>query len=202
MRTSMSVLGRVPTAAVLVGAVVLAIPESAASTITIATFSDPAADGTTPLFELDGTTFSGGWSAPGLTLTTPQAPVDEYPNVTFNMDNLTLQDAVTLSEGKVEFFDQYNQLLLTITFDAASLYYPFGFGASDLLFQNVVFSGDIVPIPVSEESFAFSFANQIVTPGGFTATAAFTSSAVPEPTSLVLLVLGAATMLAVRRRRR
>ncbi|MBI5864061.1 MAG: PEP-CTERM sorting domain-containing protein, partial [Planctomycetes bacterium] len=51
---------------------------------------------------------------------------------------------------------------------------------------------------LSQEAFAFSFANPVGTPENYTATASFTSSAIPEPASIALLAIGG--LLALRRR--
>ncbi len=166
---------------------------------TIATFADPASDGSTPLFTLSGSTLSGGWSDTGLDLVTPISG-DEFPDATFTMTDLTVLDTEgTLSGGTIEFFDNVGGLILQIGFDSGQLFAPFGFGASTLVGHNVSFSGPIITFPLEEELFSFSFANQITTPDGFTWTAAFTSSAIPEPATLTLLVVGALTLGSRRR---
>jgi len=67
-----------------------------------------------------------------------------------------------------------------------------------LVGHDISFSGPIITILLEEELFAFSFANQITTPDGFTWTAAFTSSVIPEPATLTLL--GAVAMKLSRHR--
>jgi hypothetical protein len=167
---------------------------------TVATFSDPAADGSTPLFELSGTSFTGGWSGLNLMLDMPITG-SVWPDATFTVTPLTVTGPGQLSSGTLDFFKSPADgggLVLQIDFNEASLA-PFGWGASDVfLGQDVTFSGPGIPSGLTAETFAFSFANPIPTPDGFTYTASFTSSAVPEPASLLLLVLGA--IKALRRR--
>ena len=156
---------------------------------TISTFADPSPSGAEPLFELDGFSFTGEWTKPGLTLVMPITS-QIYPNATFQMTPLTWNGTTGLSGGTLTFYDASQTLVLQIDFDAAWFFGPVGFGSSDLAGQTVTMSGPGVPAGLYEEAFAFSFANQATTPTGFTWTASFTSSAIPEPTSLVLLGLG------------
>lgn len=182
----------------LVTACVLSSP--AAEAETVATFADPAPDESTPLFTLSNDTLSGGWDANGLNLIVPFVPTT-YPDALFQMTDLTVLDgAGTLSGGTIEFFDADEEPILRIDFDAAQLLSPFGFGASEFVGHNVIFSGPIITSPLVDEAFSFSFANQVTTPAGFTWTAAFTSSAIPEPTALALLTLGGIVAAFPRRR--
>jgi hypothetical protein len=58
-------------------------------------------------------------------------------------------------------------------------------------FDGVTITGSEIVGSLTDESFAFGFGNQLPLSGdwnkGYTATASFTSSAVPEPATLVLL---------------
>ncbi len=170
----------------------LLMASASATAGTIATFADPAPDGSTPLFELAGTAFTGGWSDANLDL---QMPVtgNIWQDATFTMTPLTVVGAGQLSSGTIEFHKSVADgggLALQIDFSAAFLA-PFGFGASDIFVgQTVTFSGPGIPSGLTEETFAFSFANPVYTGDGYTYTASFTSSAVPEPSSLLLLALG------------
>jgi hypothetical protein len=159
---------------------------------TIATFADPAADGSTPLFQSDGATFSGGWSGTGLTLQTPGLPIGDVADATFTMTDLTVTPVVagldSLDGGTIEFFDGASSVL-KITFDSAFLT-QVSFGASDLAVQNVTITAPSLGITLEQEQFAFSFANAEQSGDTTSWTAAFTSSAIPEPSSLVLLGLG------------
>lgn len=203
-------LGLVCMAGLLCG--VSASSAEASLITTVATFSDPAANGSTPLFTLTGSasavgsTLTGGWSGTGLDLIIPWTNTT-YEDATFTMDSLTVTAPYVLSGGQIIFYDNLNNPILQIDFDSAMLYAPFGFGASTLESHNVSFSGTAVSFPVlGEESFAFSFANQVIvssSPSVRTYTAAFTSSAlIPEPTSLALIVFGTLAVTFVRMRKR
>jgi hypothetical protein len=78
----------------------------------------------------------------------------------------------------------------------------YGLGADEIFnAHNVIITGSEITGELSEEQFAFSFANLANLPNhtewadGFTATAAFTSSAVPEPATIALLSLGALSLM-------
>ena len=170
---------------------------------TIATFADPAVDGSTPLFELDDTSFTGGWDG-----TVPDLPLDLempltgdfFPDATFEMSPLTvLDDRIgTLSGGWVEFFDNDGGSVLLMTFDSAQLSF-FGWGASEWTASEVMFYSDLLESPLDQQQFAFAFSNRADHPdGSITWTAAFTASAIPEPAGIALLLLG----LPLLRRRR
>lgn len=180
---------------------------------TIATFADPAVDGTTPLFTIDlsADTINGGWTGTGLDLI---VGANTYQDAWFTMTTLTYTDSdftgLTDNGGTIKFFEASDLLgsspVLVVDFDQANLSVA-GVGAENIFAaQGVSFSGSaIVNPPVTEEaSFAFSFANQKpIETGtqttGFSATAAFTSSAVPEPTISTLVLLGG--LLIPRKRR-
>jgi len=173
----------------LLAAGLVAVTVSTASADTIATFADPSLGPNNPLFELSGNKLNGGWSDLGLTLIVPVTGM-VYPNATFTMTELTWDGMFGLSGGTLKFFDAGQQMVLQIDFDKA-MFYWLGFGADGMIGANVTMTGPGIPSPLYEESFAFSFANQRATPTGYTWTASFTSSAVPEPSSLLLVGLGA-----------
>lgn len=186
---------------------------SGASADTIATFSDPAASAATPLFSWNATTsiLTGGWSGSNLLLQTPGvAAQPDYANATFTMSPLgTLPggsgSTFHLGAGQINFFSSTSAPLLTISFADAWLTNPVGFGGSDFMSNTVTFSGPLMSsfLSVSNEAFAFSFANPSGQPNGsYSATSSFTSSAnvvVPGPGAVALLGLGG--LIATRRRR-
>jgi hypothetical protein len=180
-------------------AVLLAVGSAAqADTFTLATFADPAINGTTPLFTYDGATLTGQWVAPGMKLETPGVPAPDFANATFVMTPVAVAGPLggPTTGGQIAFFDAAHALLMTITFDQGWLTIPFGFGLSDFAMQNVVIAGPIIPFVLEQESAAFSFANQRRVGNLFTATASFTSSAaVPEAGSIGLLAAGVVTLL-------
>jgi hypothetical protein len=181
-------------------------------TTTIATFDDPALNANTPLFTRNGATFSGGWNTTGLLLRTPGVAAPDYADATFVLSPLTVTTDfgpfALMSGGSIQFFDSSSNPVLRIEFTSASLSNALSLGASDFLANNVTFSGAAVSgLSLSAESFAFSFANPVITDGPvnahYTVTSAFTSSAdvvIPAPSTGLLA--GALGLAAARRRRR
>jgi hypothetical protein len=183
---------------------------------TIATFADPSISSSNPLFTVDFTalTLNGVWSdaQTGLTLQVP------YSGHTFSNAWFTTNGAISLTQivpslpyynagaGVIDFYKDGTSTnpLLVIGFDGGFVS-PYGFGANEVLFtaNNVTITGSEITSTLSQEQFSFSFAN--VTPfssigtaandTGFTATASFTSSAVPEPATITLLCAGVLTLL-------
>jgi len=176
-----------------------------ANSITIATFADPSQNSNNPLFTVNfsNMTLDGGWSdtKTGLTLQIP------YNGHTFVNAWFDVTDVIALSSvipgifystgpGEINFYKDNTQTnpLVAINFDSGSVS-PYGFGANEVLFTlaNVTITGSEITGALSQEQFAFSFANLAYLEGstkwddGFTATASFTSSAIPEPATLLLL---------------
>ena len=181
-----------------VGALLLSTAAVRASTI--AAFADPSPDGSLPMFNIDltGNLITGGWSGGGLLLTTPGIPAPDYPDATFVITPLSLSGGgplYTTGPGSIVFYDKLSNPLLTISFAGGFLTNGLGFGGSDFVGSNVTMTGAILPYPVSAEAFSFSFANPTPTANGYTVTSSFTSSAVPEPGSVLLLLAGAAIVL-------
>jgi len=203
------------TLAFVVGGTMFAVSSQAS---TVATFADPAANGTTPLFTFNSLTnvLSGGWSSNNLTLQVPaQIPSGaSYTNAHFTMTPVTVVGnagpVLIMSPGQVNFFDSSANPLLTISFSGGFLQPTTNFGASDFVGFNVAFSGPVLNgyLPPNNEAFSFSFANLVNThldtglPSGYTVTSSFTSSAdltTPAPGAAALLGLGG--LVAARRRR-
>lgn len=184
----------------LVGALMAAAAQ--AGPITTASFVDPADDGSTPLFTYHAGTgvLSGGWFDQGLMLETVNG---DFPNATFIMSALPGSQRGELGAGRIDFYDEREVSIFTIEFDSGQ-FAPFAFGATEFLATDTVaFSGSILSGPVDMESFGFAFANQTLVgdDGSFTATAAFTASAVPEPAALILVLAGSPMLMRRRCRR-
>ena len=109
--------------------------------------------------------------------------------------------------GVIEFYADDDtvmaEALLKLEFDRADLNLGGVYAHSIFIADNVTISGVGIPA-LKMEGFSFSFASQEPLSGswddGFTATASFTSSAIPEPISLGLLTLGSLVLFGVRRR--
>ena len=175
-----------------------------AGVVTIATFQDPSASGADPLFTIDSDNglIDGTWgdSKTGLNLDITYAGV-VYNDAWFVMSTLTYGGGYsgTTSAGNVKFHADGDAptetSVLEIEFSSAYLN-PGGITSQELFFAgiNITILGVDISEDLTDEAFGFTFANQVLVPtnNGFTATAAFTSSAavVPEPATIVLLGLG------------
>ena len=179
--------------------------------MTIATFDDPALDSSTPLFRVDLTNnlITGGWddSKTGLNLDVVYSG-NPFPDAFFTMTQVSYIGDImggSTGGGTIKFFENNTSTppLIQIDFDSATIS-PIGFGGL-FAFNDVTISGSQISGQLTEEpAFSFGFANQVPLNNnlddGFTATAAFTSSAVPEPATLALLGIGALITLTRRRR--
>jgi hypothetical protein len=187
----------------------------AKATFTVATFDDPSLGSSNPLFEVNfiGMTLNGGW-ANGKTGLTLEMGIPygshTFANAWFEMTEVKITNALALGDtgnGEINFYDGIStNPLLTISFESGYVD-SFNFGADEIFVaNNVTITGSEITGTLSEEQFAFSFANLAKLPGhsswddGFTATAAFNSSAVPEPATVALLGLGALSIVSRKKR--
>jgi hypothetical protein len=192
--------------------VILSCGLAQGSTVTVATFADPAANWSTPLFivDLENDVIKGGWldSQTGLDLVIFG---NSFKNAFFKMDPVSYTGGLTGGEtgnGIIQFFadgqDPGTTPLVQIVFNKAYLT-PSGFGVTAPFFvADVAITGSEIGGSLTDESFMFGFTNHRPLAGdwnnGYTATASFTSSAVPEPATLVLL--GTAGIWSFTRKRR
>jgi hypothetical protein len=178
----------------------------AKASFTVATFADPSNSSINPLFTVDFTalTLNGGWSdaKPGLTL---QFPFNghNYSNAWFNVSQVSLAPTIpgtlySAGSGVINFYKDGTSTspLLIINFNSGNVSLS-DFGATDFIATNVTITGSEIIGTLSQEQFAFSFVNtaSLPTHSGFTATASFTSSAVPEPATIALLCFGVLGMV-------
>jgi len=165
-------------------------------TIKIAAFADPATGSAEPLFTVDygQGTLTGGWSGTGLTLNVPVTG-GSYDDVTFTMTDMTFATGgagayyTNNGPGVIRFFDDSTEVL-TIGFDRIYIQgRNSGLDAQDIYGDNVSINGVGIGT-LTDEQFGFTFANVVTNGDVVTATASFTSSAVPEPTTLAILAVG------------
>ncbi|HBG78909.1 MAG TPA: hypothetical protein DDW84_08760 [Phycisphaerales bacterium] len=196
-------------------AVLLILPVSAiqATSVTVATFADPSGNAGDPLLTVNWTdsTINGGWAdiKSGLLLQIPIAGVS-FADAWFEMDEITITNTMVFGgskfgetgEGQVRFYaaGSTTNPLLRIDFQKGMVGRQFVSAEDeDGLFyaNNVTITGSAIPFTLSYEQFSFSFANVTNLPNadGFTGTASFTSSAVPEPATVALLCIGALGLL-------
>ncbi|MCK5272243.1 MAG: hypothetical protein KAJ52_06680 [Sedimentisphaerales bacterium] len=184
----------------------------------VATFADPALGGDTPLFIVDfgyPGTLTGGWGDDqvGLNLEIAWTGAPVYEDAFFVFEPIAYYGDITggaTGAGVIEFYEdgdtEMTEALLKLEFGSAHLNLGAVY-AHSIFVDNVTISGTGIPDILDMEEFSFSFANKQPLGGdgwvnatGFTATASFTSSAIPEPVSLGLLSLGSLVLLRAGRR--
>lgn len=187
---------------VLVAALLIAA--SAQADFTVATFANPSTGSWAPLFNVDwaADTVTGGWAdgLGGLSLEFTYSAVT-LNDVWFEMAPVAITSEPIAGEygytggGVINFYAAGTVVnpVLTITFESGVVN-KFVFGS-----DNATFTGSEITIPLDEEQFSFAFAAKRPTNGGFSATAAFDASAIPEPATLSILGLG--SLVLVRRKR-
>ncbi len=205
---------------VLAGMAALALLGGVSSALGMATFADPTI-GTPgpwdPMFVINSGTITGGYADTGLTLELDQfagAYAGTYTDVIFEFDPLSYAGTFTnglVGVGEFRFYlrdvnlpGQKGAEIFRINFNEA--YLSRSSVGSDNIFTDagVVFSVAGTPLALDDESVAFSFSHQLFIPAkvnatGFSATAAMTASATPEPATLSVLLLGL-PLLGLRRR--
>lgn len=201
---------RVALIVLLLGAGITAPAHGVAGSHTLATFTDPALESTTPLFVVNVTegTLTGGWDLPGMDLTFPGSGT--FADVIFTVTPTSYSGTIEAGEtgsGGFAFFEAGADVgsdtpLLEMSFDKA-LVSPGSIYATTLNAIDVDVSGSAVPSGLEDVSFAFGLANQTALSDdeGFTATASFTSSAIPEPSLLLMLLAGIPVICHPRRDR-
>ncbi|MBW8015550.1 MAG: hypothetical protein FVQ82_05125 [Planctomycetes bacterium] len=175
--------------------------------VTVATFADPSDGSAEFLFTIDydAGTLSGGWSGTGLTLEIPIADVT-YENATFTIDDITFVSGGSAGSGYdtsvgpygIHFFDGATEVL-TIEYKKAWIKSrTSGLDAQDFYGDDVTISG-VDFGELSAEHFSFAFTNIVYNGDSYNATASFTSSAIPEPATIVILAFGSLFMRNCRR---
>ena len=202
-----------------------------AVTTTIATFADPAADGSMPLLEIDFNSekITSRWddnSYTGLTLNVMGTPYDDvFFVITDSSSNVGVGytgpvTSATVDAGEIEFFDADSNQLLLIEFKVAQLTFTglAGFNfmtvASDVIITGSAINDNLAEGESLAEGGTFSFALSNHTPlggdwndgyTGYTTTSAFSCSAniIPEPATIGIMGIGwLITILGRKKRRR
>jgi hypothetical protein len=194
------------------------ISVNAKASMTIATFADPSRSSGKPLFKVDFTLMqiTGEWgdSRTGLTLRIPCNSGHTFTDAWFEMDAVPITSASGMSgqigSGVINFYANGSATdpLLIVSFKSGTVS-RYGSGADErLTTNNVTITGSEIAGTLSQEQFSFSFANLAKLQGstnwaeGFTATAAFASSAIEIVEPATICILGLGVLGLVRRKKR
>lgn len=204
------------------------ISANALASVTLATFADPSRNNSNSLFTVDflHNSLTGGWSdaKTGLVLEIPCSGYtiensSAFHDAWFTMSVVDITSVHTMSgetgAGEIKFYANGTATdpLVIVSFISGAVS-RYGMGADEIFTANTVtITGSKISGVLSEEQFSFGFANLAKLSGhtlwtdGFTATAAFTSSAdispgpvAPEPATICMLGFGALSL--IRRKKR
>ena len=202
-------------APLIFGAMAVALFTGASqASFTVATFADPSGNANNPLFTVNwvNATVDGGWAdgKNNLLLEIPFTSAS-FANAWFTMDQLTITNTVSFGgytygqtgAGEIRFYQAGSTVnpLLKIAF-GNSFVSRQALGADDFIIDHVTITGSAIPVVLSYEQFNFSFANvtSLANQNGFTSTASFTSSAIPEPTTIAIFAFGLLPAIMKRKR--
>jgi hypothetical protein len=193
------------------------------TSVTVATFADPATGSSTPLFNVNttGNQITGGWadSRTGLNLQVAGGTGTPYIDAwfTINTTENTASAPLTISEpqsfwgmyfgktgaGVITFYENgTTNKILSVAFNKAYVT-PSSFGVSKTLdpaasITITDYTGSSL-FGAAGESFSFGFVNTDGTSNGYNATASFSLSAIPEPATIAMLSIGALSLIRKRK---